>query len=46
MRSLLVVIEVALALALLIPATLLARSLQSAHDIDKGLSPAGLVSST
>src|SRR5476649_418768 len=42
LRNLLVVGEIALALALLIDATLLARSLRGAQQIDPGFSPAGL----
>jgi putative ABC transport system permease protein len=42
LRSALVIGEVALALALLIDATLLSRSLRGAQRIDPGFSPAGL----
>jgi putative ABC transport system permease protein len=42
LRASLVVFEVALALALLIDATLLSRSLRSAQHVDPGFAPAGL----
>ena len=42
LRGALVIFEVALALALLIDATLLARSLRGAQQIDPGFAPAGL----
>jgi putative ABC transport system permease protein len=42
LRGMLVIGEIALALALLIDATLLARSLRGAQQIDPGFSPAGL----
>ena len=42
LRGALVVAEVALALSLLIGATLLTRSLQSLHEVDPGFAPQGL----